>query len=107
MPSELSFSQTSPTPGRINTSASSLEDELDAVRLKFGGVYSVTGRSPLLLRLLCPRLRVGKIRRNPIVPASSLMRGSEWATKEEDQMDADENGQDSRNDLKQSGRSVR
>ena len=36
----------------IDTNLPDLEDELDAVRLNFGHVYSVTGHSLLLFRLL-------------------------------------------------------
>ena len=39
----------------IDTNLPELEDELDAVRLKFGHVYSVTGHSLLLFRLLRSR----------------------------------------------------
>jgi glycogen operon protein len=39
----------------IDTNLDEVEDELEAVRLKFGHVYNVTGRSALLFRLLRSR----------------------------------------------------
>ncbi|MBL8585631.1 MAG: hypothetical protein JNM23_02755, partial [Bradyrhizobiaceae bacterium] len=39
----------------IDTNLPDVEDEIDAARLKFGHVYSVTGRSLLLFRLLRSR----------------------------------------------------
>ena len=47
----------------IDTNLADVEDELDAVRLKFGHVYSVTGRSLLLFRLLRSR------QQNPTPPS--------------------------------------
>ncbi len=47
----------------IDTNLDYVEEEIDAVRLKFGHVYNVTGRSLLLFRLLRSR------RQNPTPPS--------------------------------------
>ena len=47
----------------IDTNLDHVEDEIGAVRLKFGHVYNVTGRSLLLFRLLHSR------RQNPTPPS--------------------------------------
>ncbi|MGZ8330711.1 MAG: glycogen debranching protein GlgX [Rhodoplanes sp.] len=49
----------------IDTNLDHVEEEIDAVRLKFGHVYNVTGRSLLLFRLLRSR------RQNPTPPSKT------------------------------------